>query len=97
MGGAELGIAVGHVVLHESMLFAGCGFLLLGASDLLVDLIWIARTIRWRLAPYRRVSADTIRPAAQPGLNAVFIPAWDEAAVIGDMLRATLRRFGDRD
>lgn len=97
MVGAELGMAVASFVLHEAMLFAACGFLLLGASDLLVDLIWIGRTLKRRFTPFTRASAETIRPAARPGLLAVFIPAWDESCVIGDMLRATLSRYGGRD
>ena len=35
--------------------------------------------------------------AARPGWLAVFIPAWDEAAVIAPMLRATLDRFEHGD
>jgi bacteriophage N4 adsorption protein B len=97
MVGAELGMAVLGFVLHEAMLFAACGFLLLGLSDLLVDLIWIARTLRRRFTRFVRASAETLVAPIQPGLLAVFIPAWDEAAVIGDMLRATLDRFGARD
>jgi bacteriophage N4 adsorption protein B len=94
---AQLGMAVLGFVLHEAMLFAACGFLLLGLSDLIVDLIWIARTLRRRCARFVRASAETLAAPTRPGLLAVFIPAWDEAAVIGDMLRATLERFGARD
>ena len=34
---------------------------------------------------------------AHPGRIAVFIPAWDESAVIADMLGATIRRWGKAD
>lgn len=85
---------------RELALFAASGFLVLGLSDLAVDLIWIARTLWRRWAIYRRYErarADTLRAAEQPGFLAVFIPAWDEAAVIGDMLRNTLRVFVHAD
>lgn len=93
MAGAELAAEAISFAQHELMLFAASGFLLLGLSDLLVDLIWIARSLRRKLASFVRASADTLEPPSSPGLMAVFIPAWDEAAVIADMLRATLLRF----
>ena len=46
MDGAGLFFAIVGVVMHEAMLFAACGFLLLGAGDLLVDIIWLARTAK---------------------------------------------------
>ena len=97
MGGAELPFAIAGFVMHEVMLFAACGFLLLGASDLLVDAIWIGRTARRRLRRFTRADAETFRAAERPGLLAIFIPAWDEAAVIGDMLRTTLNQLGAGD
>jgi adsorption protein B len=83
--------------LRETSLFAACGFLLLGVSDLVVDAIWIGRTIWRRATVYRRFAraqADTLGAPDAPGALAVFVPAWKEAEVIGDMLRhalATLR------
>ncbi|GAA4709298.1 glycosyl transferase family protein [Sphingomonas lutea] len=80
----------------ELALFAGVGFLLFALNDLLVDLIYFARR-GWRAltvySRYPRAFASEIKPAPEPGLIAVFIPAWDESAVIADMLRATLQRF----
>jgi hypothetical protein len=78
MAGAELGMAVVGFVLHEAMLFAACGFLLLGTSDLLVDLIWIARTCRRRCVRFVRATAETLAEPKSPGWLAVFIPAWDD-------------------
>lgn len=80
----------------ELALFAGAGFLLFGLNDLLVDCIFFARRI-WRSATvYRRH-----RPAfasywvfnKNPGFIAIFVPAWDESAVIASMLKATLNRL----
>lgn len=85
---------------RELALFAAAGFLLLGVSDLAVDLIWIVRML-WRRAfvytRFERASASTLRAAARPGLLAVFIPAWQEAAVIAPMLRHALNTFGHED
>ena len=85
--------------MREAALFAACGFLVLGISDLAVDLIWIGRALR-RLILFRRLErtrADTIAAPDAPGRLAVFIPAWDEGAVIADMLRYTLRTFDHGD
>ena len=93
MNGAELFFTSLDFLMRETLLFAACGFLMLGASDLLVDAIWIARTLRRRLRR-KMVCADSLPPARAPGLIAIFVPAWDESRVIGDMLRNTLRTFG---
>jgi adsorption protein B len=93
MDGWGLIFAIAGFVQHELMLFAAFGFLLLGTGDLLVDAIWIGRTVRQRSRRYVRASAETLGGPEHPGHLAVFIPAWDEAAVIGDMLRTTLGRF----
>ncbi|MCY7281605.1 MAG: glycosyl transferase family protein, partial [Sphingomonas bacterium] len=55
---------------------------------------WRALTIYSR---YPRAFAGSLPAPAHPGRIAVFIPAWDESAVIADMLRSTLRRWGDGD
>ena len=85
---------------REATLFAACGFLLLGLSDLAVDLIWIGRTLWRRAAVYsrfERACADTLPSPSSPGRIAIFVPAWDEAAVIGDMLRHALTTFDHPD
>ena len=86
--------------MREATLFAACGFLLLGVSDLAVDLIWIGRTLWRRGAVYSRFAgayADRLPSPTIPGRIAVFVPAWDEAAVIGDMLRHALTTFDHGD
>ena len=92
------GAALLHFAMREVALFAACGFLLLGASDLAVDVIWIGRTL-WRRLIGRSAGAgvDILGSPEEPGLLAVFIPAWDESAVIEDMLRNTLSTFGNGD
>jgi adsorption protein B len=91
MGGFDTILAACGFAMRETALFAAFGFLLLGLSDLLVDLIWIGL----RLA--RRKPASGLPVAARPGRLAVFVPAWDESAVIGDMLTHAQATFGEAD
>ncbi len=76
-------------IAREAMLFAAIGFLIGGIDDLLIDFAYGIARIRARL---RRELPRGL--AAAPLPMALFIPAWDEAAVIGAMLRATLARYG---
>jgi len=91
MGGFDILLSAAGFVMHEAALFAAFGFLLLGFSDLLVDLIWLGL----RLA--RRGRPPVLPPAERPGRLALFVPAWDEAAVIGRMLAHSQLAFGDAD
>jgi adsorption protein B len=80
----------------ELALFAGVGFLLFAINDLLVDLIYFARRAWRSVAIYSRFPksfASAFPRREQPGLFAIFVPAWDEATVIASMLRATLKRL----
>lgn len=84
--------------LRELSLFAAAGFLVLGLGDLAVDLIWIGRGLA---RPFRRggprASAESLPAPERPGAIAVFVPAWDEAAVIADMLAHAVAAWGDAD
>jgi len=83
-----------NFIMREAALFSAAGFLVLGLSDLAVDLVWIVRT-SWNALVGRKsrqfLRMANLPPPAEPGLLAIFTPAWDEAAVIGPMLRHTLR------
>jgi adsorption protein B len=83
-------------IAAELALFAGVGFLLFAANDLLVDLIYFARAA-WRAVAvytrYPRAFASALPQSAEPGFIALFVPAWDESAVIASMLRATIGRI----
>jgi adsorption protein B len=83
------------LVMREAALFAGTGFLVLGLSDLAVDLLWVAHRARrlGRPAP----ALGNLAPPARPGPLAIFLPAWDEAAVIGDMLGEAVSAWADGD
>jgi adsorption protein B len=84
-------------IAAELALFAGVGFLLFEINDLAVDLIYFGRRI-WRAVTIynrfpRAFASDLAARSSEPGFIALFVPAWDEATVIGAMLRATLQRL----
>lgn len=93
--GAEWCIAALDAVARETMLFAALGFLIGGLDDLAIDLTWIWTRLRRRSGALPQ-TLDHYDPAA-PRRIAVFVAAWDEAAVIGQMLRASLARFDHPD
>lgn len=74
---------------HELLLFAGVFFLIGAIDDMLVDGVWL-----WLKASgqARTPTVDRRQLAAQPlnGPVAVFVPAWQEAEVIGDTIRHAL-------
>jgi adsorption protein B len=91
----EIALILGRIVA-ELALFAGVGFLFFAANDLLVDLIYFGRRI-WRsmrvYRRHRRAFASYYLFNRNPGFFAIFVPAWDESAVIASMLKATLQRL----
>ncbi|PJI88637.1 glycosyl transferase family protein [Sphingomonas koreensis] len=83
--------AIGAVA-HEAVLFAAIGFLIGGIDDLAVDWVYFSTRLRaWRRPDPQRA------PLRDGGRMAVFVPAWDEAAVIGAMLRTALGRYDYAD
>ncbi len=81
------------ITLRETSLFAAVGFFILGIGDLAVDFIWLWLRLTRRLPP----PPELRTPSTAPGRFAVFVPAWDEAGVIGAMLDCALRAFGAAD
>ena len=83
-------------IAAELALFAGAGFLLFAVNDVLVDLIYFGRRI-WRgltvYSRYPRSFASYFVFKKDPGFLAILVPAWDEAAVIASMLKATIERL----
>jgi adsorption protein B len=81
----------------ELALFSAVGFLLFAANDLAVDIIYFSRRLWRSLTVYRRYprtfGQSLAGSADRERLMAIFVPAWDESAVIGSMLRATLQRL----
>lgn len=78
-------------VLREATLFAAIWFLVGGCDDLLVDLLYGIRFVALRLR--RRPAPQTPLHEARHGRIVLFVAAWDESAVIGQMLRTALARF----
>jgi adsorption protein B len=81
----------------ELALFSAVGFLLFAINDLAVDAIYFARRF-WRSATvYRRYPKTFGQTLAErrdeQRFIAIFVPAWDEWAVIAPMLRATVERL----
>ena len=81
-------------VAREALLFAAFGFLIGGIDDLVVDALFLARKLAGRGA---RLTLDTLPKPVGSGRFAVFVPAWDEADVIGHMLDAALVRLSGPD
>lgn len=88
-------LAVLDAAMRETALFAAVGFLVLGLGDLLVDALWLARLPLGSKA--NRRTARDIPPPEEPGLLGIFVPAWNEAGVIGPMLRGALAAWGEAD
>ena len=82
------GLAV--ALTRELMLAAAVGILVIGIDDLAIDLLYWSRRLWRRLTIYRRFERMTLRTlpdADRPGAFAILVPAWQEAEVIGAMLR----------
>lgn len=77
---------------HELLLFAGVFFLIGALDDLAVDAVWLWLKARGRApTPKRSRAALVERPLHGP--VAVLIPAWHEAAVIGQTIRHLLESW----
>lgn len=77
----------------EALLFAAIGFAIGGLDDLAVDLLWLWHRATGRLRD-RHVGEHG---AGRARAMAIFVPAWDESAVIGAMLRSAIRRIDHDD
>jgi bacteriophage N4 adsorption protein B len=78
-----------EAVQRELLLFSAIWLLIGALDDLCIDVIWIARRIYRRFRYYhsqRPQTVDQLQPPGDPGLLAIFVPAWGEAAVIAAML-----------
>ncbi|HEY1123996.1 MAG TPA: glycosyl transferase family protein [Sphingobium sp.] len=85
---------------NELLLFAGVGLLIGGLDDLLLDFLYVVRRLWRNLTVYTRFSRMTAADLPAPGTVgpiAVFVPAWQESAVIGQMLRRCLALWARED
>ena len=88
-------VALAFAALRETMLLAAFGMALSGVDDLFVDLIFLVRRAFRMIAVRprnRRVTVEELG-SDDPGWFAVLVPAWDEAAVIGTMLRGLVNTY----
>ncbi len=92
---AAAAIAGLHVATRELLLIVAVGIAVSGLDDLFIDFVYLARTGWRRLTVYRRharATAESLR-RRDPGPMAIIVPAWDEAAIIGQMLGDLTRRL----
>ncbi len=77
-----------HILLRELLLVVAFGLAVSGLDDLFIDIVFFARMLWRRQTVYRRHARATAQSLRRqdPGLIAIIVPAWDEAAVIGAML-----------
>lgn len=88
------------LMVQELTLFAVVGFIIGGADDFFIDVIWVVRSLWRRIAVYathHRVSSTSLAKPVSPGRMIVFVAAWDEAAVIGRMLDYATKAFDHDD
>ena len=88
-------LAVADGVARELMLFAAAGLMIGGLDDLLLDCLFATGLVLRRGERWTRLD-ELPAPPAPPRL-AMLVPAWQEAEVIGPMLRATLAAYDHRD
>lgn len=89
-----------RLVTRELAMFAGFGFAVFALDEIVIDIIWLARSAWRRIFIYTKVAAttsETIPVSQEPGRMAIFVPAWDESDVIEGMLAHTLRTYGEQD
>lgn len=90
MGAGQVLVAAADLVAREATLFAAIWFLIGGIDDLAVDLIYLAGRVFGVSKPCTTVASNDA--SSTPGF-AIFVAAWDESAVIGQMLRTALARL----
>ncbi|MEL6708200.1 MAG: glycosyl transferase family protein [Pseudomonadota bacterium] len=81
---------------HELLLFAGAFFLIGALDDVLVDAVWLWLKARGK-AKTPMIDRAALRDQELNGPVAVFVPAWNEADVIGDTIRHALLVWSQSD
>lgn len=82
-------------VEHELLLFASFWFIVAAVDELTIDLSWLWLRVTGQAGDRRLPKGfDTGRST---GKMAVFVPAWQEAAVIGTMIAHTLKAWPQPD
>ena len=93
--GGLTALAMLHVFTHELLLIVAVGIAASSLDDFALDLVYLGRRA-WRKGVvyrrHRRLRAEEL-PRGELGWIAIIVPAWDEAAVIGAMLRDLTARL----
>lgn len=89
-------ISVVSALCRELAMFSALGFGVFAVDELLIDALWLGRAVWRRILFFGRntpATAETLTGAIAPGKFAIFVPAWDESAVISSMLSNTVRAY----
>lgn len=92
-------MAIFLVCAKALMYVVGLCFFISGIDDLIVDAIYVGRTLyrKWFVLPrHEPLTQEKLRQKTEQPI-AVMVPAWDESAVIRPMLLNTLRSIQYRD
>lgn len=84
----------------ELLLFASLCFLVGAIDDVIFDIVWMVHSIKRKLyvyTRYDRATVDQLSPSHDDNSLAIFVPAWQEAPVIGAMLRRCLDQWTHRN
>ena len=87
-------------IQKELLLFASLCFLIGSIDDLIFDILWIVHAVKRKFFVYRKhepITAEGLPDIADPSSLAVFVPAWQEAPVIGAMIRRCLDQWQHDD
>lgn len=80
-----------QLIEHELLLFAAFWFVISAVDEFAFDLVWIWLRFTGRAGEHR-ITREA-ESAALNGKVAVFVPAWHEDEVIGEMIAHTLRSW----
>ncbi len=84
-------------VQKELLLFASLCFLIGSLDDIVFDGMWIFYRLKRRLVVYsvhERATVESLDDLSADCRLAIFVPAWQEAPVIGAMLQRCLQQWG---
>ena len=79
-----------EISFHELALFAGIGIFLGSIAEISLDIVALTVWFLLRRAVRQPKKAVSPQPLIDQGPFAVFVPAWREADVIGQMLDAAM-------
>ncbi|MFK7840636.1 MAG: glycosyl transferase family protein [Sphingorhabdus sp.] len=80
----------------ELLLFASLCFLIGSIDDLVFDGMWIVHRLKRKFFVYsrhKRATAESLKGSKSGRRLAIFVPAWQEAPVIGAMLQRCLQQW----